>query len=98
MNEHIAVVLIVMTGIISGSTCFFYLLRRLFDQKAQMIELEKAKVLASRPIVQDSATPKLEKRLRVLEEIVTDRGAETAAQIEALRGQRIETRNEEVAG
>ena len=41
---------------------------------------EKAAQYASR-------TMELEQRVRVLEQIVTDRGAETASQIEALRKQ-----------
>lgn len=43
---------------------------------------EKAAQYASR-------STELEQRVRVLEQIVTDRGAETAAQIEALRKPRI---------
>lgn len=49
-----------------------------------MAAAEKAAQYASRSI-------ELEQRVRVLEQIVTDRGAETAAQIEALRKPRITT-------
>lgn len=49
---------------------------------------EKAAQYASR-------THELEQRLRVIEQIVTDRGIETASQIEALRSNRI-TKDETV--
>jgi len=48
---------------------------------------EKAAQYASR-------TMELEQRVRVLEQIVTDRGAETASQIEALRKPRIAAEKE----
>ena len=41
-----------------------------------------------------ASTAQLEQRVRVLEQIVTDRGADTAAQIEALRGPRLSAQEE----
>ena len=56
---------------------FFRLREKQLDVQAQSAA-EKAAQYASRSM-------ELEQRVRVLEQIVTDRGVETAAQIEALR-------------
>jgi ABC-type phosphate transport system auxiliary subunit len=56
---------------------FFKLREKKLDVEAGLAA-EKAAQYASR-------SHELEERVRVLEQIVTDRGAETAAQIEALR-------------
>ena len=49
-------------------------------------QLEAETTLAAEKAAQYAANnAELEQRIRVLEQIVTDRGAETAAQIEALR-------------
>jgi hypothetical protein len=52
---------------------------------------EKAAQYASR-------STELEQRVRVLEQIVTDRGVETAAQIEALRKPRLSRSAEPASG
>ncbi len=57
---------------------------RFFRLREKKLEVEAA--LAAEKAAQYAArTNELEQRVRVLEQIVTDRGAETAAQIEALR-------------
>ena len=65
---------------------------RYFRLREKKLEVE-AKLAAEKAAQYASRSSELEQRLRVLEQIVTDRGAETAAQIEALRGRRsIESR------
>jgi hypothetical protein len=53
-----------------------------FREKKLEVEAGKAAEIAAQYA---SRSTELEQRVRVLEQIVTDRGAETAAQIEALR-------------
>ena len=58
--------------------------RGYFRYKEKQLDAETS--LAAEKAAQYAASnAKLEARLRVLEQIVTDRGAETASQIEALR-------------
>jgi hypothetical protein len=60
------------------------LVRRYFAYKEKQLDAET--LLAAEKAAQYAASnTELEARVRVLEQIVTDRGAETAAQIEALR-------------
>ncbi len=72
-----------------------YMARRFFTFREKQLEAETS--LAAEKAAQYAASnTKLEARLRVLEQIVTDRGAETASQIEALRKQpRIEELREQ---
>jgi ABC-type phosphate transport system auxiliary subunit len=59
---------------------------RFFRLRERKLEVEAG--LAAEKAAQYAArTNELEQRVRVLEQIVTDRGAETAAQIDALRDQ-----------
>jgi ABC-type phosphate transport system auxiliary subunit len=59
---------------------------RFFRYREKRLEVEAG--LAAEKAAQYAArTMELEQRVRVLEQIVTDRGAETASQIEALRKQ-----------
>ena len=61
-----------------------YMARRFFTFREKQLEAETS--LAAEKAAQYAASnAQLEARLRVLEQIVTDRGAETASQIEALR-------------
>lgn len=61
-----------------------YMAKRFFAYKEKQLDSETS--LAAEKAAQYAASnAKLESRVRVLEQIVTDRGAETAAQIEALR-------------
>ena len=61
-----------------------YMARRFFTFREKQLEAETS--LAAEKAAQYAASnAQLEARVRVLEKIVTDRGPETAAQIEALR-------------
>nr|WP_279614854.1 hypothetical protein [Sphingomicrobium astaxanthinifaciens] len=64
----------------------FYLIRNWFALKRRKLELELAAPEAAAPAARPAVdTDRLEARVRVLEQIVTDRGAQTAQAIEALR-------------
>ena len=75
----------IMIGLIFNR--FFKLRERKLEIDA-MHAVEKAAQYASR-------SNELEQRVRVLEQIVTDGGVETAAQIEALRPQRLSAEEED---
>ena len=67
---------------------------RFFKFREKQLEVEAMKA-AEKAAQYASRSHELEDRVRVLEQIVTDGGAQTAAQIEALRGtttRRIESR------
>ena len=59
---------------------------RFFKFREKKLEVE-AMHAAEKAAQYASRSHELEERVRVLEQIVTDSGAQTAAQIEALRGQ-----------
>jgi hypothetical protein len=61
---------------------------RYFRLREKKLEVE-ATLAAEKAAQYASRSMELEQRVRVLEQIVTDRGAETASQIEALRQPRI---------
>jgi hypothetical protein len=61
-----------------------YVFRRWFSYKEKQLELN-ARTAAERAAEYAVSNKELEERVRVLEQIVTDGGAQTAAQIEALR-------------
>ena len=63
---------------------------RFFKFRERKLEIEALNA-AEKAAQYASRSSELEQRVRVLEQIVTDRGAETAAQIEALRKPRIGT-------
>lgn len=65
-----------------------YLLSRWFKLKERKLEVE-ARLAAETAAQYASRSHELEARVRVLEQIVTDSGVETAAQIEALRAPRL---------
>jgi ABC-type phosphate transport system auxiliary subunit len=58
---------------------------RFFRLREKKLEIE-AQSAAEKAAQYASRSTELEQRVRVLEQIVTDGGAQTAAQIEALRG------------
>jgi ABC-type phosphate transport system auxiliary subunit len=65
---------------------------RWFQLKEKKLEVE-GRLAVEKAAQYAASNAELEQRVRVLEQIVTDRGAETASQIEALRDQdRIESR------
>ncbi len=61
-----------------------YMAHRFFGFREKKLEIE-ARNAAEKAAQYASHSLELEQRLRVLEQIVTDGGAQTAAQIEALR-------------
>ena len=64
----------------------FYGFHRFFKFREKRLDIE-AGLAAEKAAQYASRTSELEQRVRVLEQIVTDRGAEPALQIEALREQ-----------
>ena len=78
--------LIVVAGLSGG---VMYLAKRFFAFREKQLEVD-ARLAAEKAAQYASSNAQLEARVRVLEEIVTDRGAETAAQIDALRKGRLE--------
>ena len=72
---------------------------RYFRLREKKLEVE-AQNAAEKAAQYTARTGELEQRVRVLEQIVTDNGAQTAAQIEALRQQprRIDRRTESASG
>jgi len=88
-------ILAVLVTVIMPVVLLGYVARRWFALKEKQIDangllaVEKAAQYATR-------TNELEQRVRVLEQIVTDSGAQTAGQIEALRGRPALTSGEKV--
>jgi len=62
----------------------FYGFHRFFKFREKKLEVE-ATLAAEKAAQYASRSTELEQRVRVLEQIVTDQGAQTASQIEALR-------------
>lgn len=77
--------LIVVAGLAS---LIIYMAKRFFAFREKQLEVD-ARLAAEKAAQYAASNAELEQRVRVLEQIVTDRGAETAAQIEALRKPRI---------
>ena len=73
--------LIVVVGL---ATLIMYLARRFFALRDKKHEVD-ARLAAEKAAQYAASNAELEHRVRVLEQIVTDGGAQTAAQIEALR-------------
>lgn len=69
---------------------------RFFKFREKKLEVE-AMHAAEKAAQYAARSNELEERVRVLEQIVTDRGAETAAQIEALRDPRPRSRAQKVS-
>ncbi|QNM83942.1 hypothetical protein H8M03_01595 [Sphingomonas sabuli] len=68
-----------------------YIARRYFALKEKRLEVD-AMLAAEKAAQYVSQSKEMEQRLRVLEKIVTDEGAQTAGQIEALREPRAPAR------
>ena len=73
--------LIVVVGF---AALVMYLARRFFALREKQLEVD-ARLAAEKAAQYAASNAQLEARVRVLEQIVTDGGAQTAAQIEALR-------------
>ena len=78
----------IMTSILVPTLLIFYVLKRWFSLRERRLEVE-AMNAAEKAAQYVSHSREVEARLAVIEQIVTDRGAETAAQIEALRAPRL---------
>ena len=63
-------------------------IRQWFELKQKRLEIE-TRLAAEKAAQYATANSELEQRVRVLEQIVTDGGMQTAAQIEALRSPRL---------
>lgn len=63
-----------------------YLAKRFFAFREKQLEVD-ARLAAEKAAQYAASNAELEQRVRVLEQIVTDGGVQTAAQIEALREQ-----------
>lgn len=61
-----------------------YVFKRFFAFREKQLEVD-ARLAAEKAAQYAASNAELEQRVRVLEQIVTDSGAQTAAQIEALR-------------
>ena len=81
-------VISLMVVVLLPTMLLIYLGRRYFSYKEKQLEVEMG-MAAEKAAQYAASNSKLEARLRVLEQIVTDRGAETAAQIDALRPTRL---------
>ena len=73
-----------LIAIILPVVCVMYIAGRFFRLREKKLEVE-AGVAAEKAAQYASRSTELEQRVRVLEQIVTDAGAQTAAQIDALR-------------
>jgi hypothetical protein len=78
---------IVITSIITAGVVLLYAFRQFFVLRGKQLEVD-ARLAAEKAAQYAASNAHLEQRLRVVEQIVTDGGAETAAQIEALREQK----------
>ena len=70
-----------------------YMAKRFFSFREKQLEIEAGRT-AEKAAQYATSNASLEQRVRVLEQIVTDRGADTAAQIEALRAPRLTAQDE----
>ena len=77
-------VMVAMTVIGLPVIAIIVIANRWFKLREKKLEVE-AGMAAEKAAQYASRTSELEQRVRVLEQIVTDSGAQTAAQIEALR-------------
>ena len=77
-------VMAVLITVFVPTLFLLYLARRFFSFKEKQLEVNAA-VAAQKAAEYAASNTELEARVRVLEQIVTDGGAQTAAQIEALR-------------
>jgi len=96
---HPGDVLALLITILLPTVCLLYVFRRWFSYKEKQLELN-ARAAAASAAQYAASNTQLEERIRVLEQIVTDGGAQTAAQIEALRAptHRVTSRAKAIAG
>lgn len=77
-------VMAILITVLLPTLFLMYLAKRFFALREKQLEVE-AKNAAEKAAQYAASNIELEQRVRVLEQIVTDNGAQTAAQIEALR-------------
>ena len=77
-------VIALLITILLPTAFLLYLAKRFFSLKEKQLELN-SRAAAERAAEYAVNNKELEQRVRVLEQIITDNGAQTAAQIEALR-------------
>lgn len=82
MNEGDLIALLIT--ILLPTVFLLYVFRRWFTFKEKQLEVN-ARIAAEKAAEYAVSNGELEQRIRVLEQIVTDNGAQTASQIEALR-------------
>jgi hypothetical protein len=77
-------VLALLIVVLIPTALLMYMARRFFTFREKQLEVE-TRLAAEKAAQYAASNAQLEERVRVLEQIVTDRGVETASQIEALR-------------
>jgi len=82
VNEGDLIGLLIVVSI--PTILLIYMARRFFSYREKQLEVD-ARLAAEKAAQYAASNVELEQRVRVLEQIVTDGGAQTAAQIEALR-------------
>jgi uncharacterized protein YpmS len=82
-----AAVMLAMVVIGLPTIMIMLIANRFFRYREKRLEIE-AMSAAEKAAQYASRSSELEQRVQILEQIVTDSGAQTAAQIEALRGDR----------
>ena len=81
---HPGDVIALLITVLLPTVLLIYVFRRWFSYNEKQLEVN-ARATAERAAEYAASNKELEQRVRVLEQIVTDNGAQTAAQIEALR-------------
>jgi hypothetical protein len=79
-NDVLALLLVLLIP----TVLIIYVFKRWFALREKQLEVD-ARLAAEKAAQYATSNSELEQRVRVLEQIVTDSGAQTAAQIEALR-------------
>jgi hypothetical protein len=77
-------VMAILITVLLPTVFLMYLAKRFFALREKQLEVEASNA-AEKAAQYAACNTELEQRVRVLEQIVTDNGAQTAAQIEALR-------------
>jgi hypothetical protein len=81
---HTGDIIALLITVLLPTLLLIYVFRRWFSYKEKQLEVQ-AQSTAERAAEYATSNKELEQRVRVLEQIITDSGAQTAAQIEALR-------------
>ena len=82
-----------LIALLVPTVLLIYVIRRWFSYKEKQLEVQ-TRISAERAAEYAVSNNELEQRVRVLEQIVTDSGAQTAAQIDALRRPRLSPTSE----